>query len=279
MDRSSDFTQLKKGYLHQKTELGEEVLQNVCPCVEFENTYEFYAGDSKREGGAPLIVGNEKSNLFCRFLCGPLREFTMPWTRGNDEKFTSVRPFRLSRCFNLSPLCLAKIETEHRGAKLGHVTEDCFTCFTPKFTLYDNMGVPYARIRGPSGCFGGVFEYCSSPEFTLEEMNGRQLIKLIEKKRLAAEGKSFENVAMDILGDSDDYILAFPEGATPEQKANIISSLILLDYMFFEGDKSSLENGCYLGTFYCMGCVCPITCSANDSNRRNTASTQASYDF
>jgi hypothetical protein len=254
MDRASDFTRLEKAFLHQKAEVGEEVIQNCFPCIEFENTYKLYT-DPKKE--KVLVTGRERSNLVCRWCLGPSRGLTIDWKKGNDTKFTTGKPFRCFRCPTVSPLCQAAVYTSDRGADIGHAREDYCTCFTPSFTLYNNKNIPYARVKGPA-CFGGIFEACSDSNFRLEEMNGRVLTNVVEKGQL--DGKSAEEIALAALGDSDDYRMKFPDGATNEEKANIISTLILLDYMLFEGDKSTINGGCYIGTFYCMGCVCPITC-------------------
>jgi hypothetical protein len=274
MDRNSDFTQLKRGYLFQEREFGEEAIQNACPCIEFENTYTLYTKEDKKN---QVVSGREISNVACRWCCGPARALEMPWTKGNDTKFTTEKPFRCFRLFNCTPLCLGRVDTHHRNARLGYVREDWCSCTTPSYTLYNEKNIPYARIRGPSACFGGFFENCQSATFRLEELNGRILTNLVEKKRL--NGVSFEEVALNTLGDSDEYNLVFPDGATDEEKANMISALVLLDYMLFEGDKSSLQGGCYLGTFYCCGCVCPITCNPNNNNNLDIDTGAKTYDF
>ena len=274
MDRNSDFTQLKRGYLFQEPEFDEEVIQNVCPCIEFENSYVLYTNEDKKD---KVISGRERSSTACRWCCGPARSLTMPWIKGNDVKFTTEKPFRCFRLFNCTPLCLGSVQTMHRNAKLGHVREDWCSCTTPSYTLYNEKSVPYARIKGPSACFGGLFENCQSANFRLEELNGRVLTNLVEKQKL--NGRSFEEVALNTFGDSDEYNLVFPDDATDEEKANIISAMVLLDYMLFEGDKSSLQEGCYLGTFYCCGCVCPVKCNGNNGNGGDINTGTRTYDF
>jgi len=275
MDRNSDLTQLKKGYLHQKRELAEDSAQNICPCLEFENSYELYTNEDKKN---EVVTGKESSSIFCRWCpCTTrIRPFTMNWSKGNDVKFTTERPFRCDRCFNCTPCCLAKVHTSQRGAKLGHVQEDCFTCVTPRYTLYNEQGVPYARIRGPTLCFGGLLEACGPTKFTLEETNGRPLVDVVNKKKL--NDSSFESFAFNTLGDSDDYHILFPDDATDQEKANIISALVLLDYQFFEGDKTTVQGGCYLGTCYCGGCVCPCVFNPNDNSDAVFTGTKT-YDF
>lgn len=272
MDRNSDFTQLKRGYLFQEPEFGEEVIQNACPCIEFENSYVLYTNEDKKN---KVLTGKEQSSMFCRWCCGSARSLTMPWKTGNDIKFTTEKPFRCFRLFNCTPLCLGSVKTSHRNANLGYVREDWGSCTTPSFTLYDTKSLPYARIKGPSGCFGGLLENFQSSSFRLEELNGRIMTNLVEKKNL--NRRSFEEIALNTFGDSDEYNLVFPDDATDEQKANIISAIVLLDYMLFEGDKSNLHGGCYLGTFYCCGCVCPLKCNGNNGGYVKTGST--TYNF
>lgn len=82
---------------------------------------------------------------------------------------------------------------------------------------------------------------------------------LITKKTPKALGA----LAKEAFTDSDTYTMEFkPEAKlAPQQKATMIASLILVDYMFFEEDHGmcSCEDGLRITFFecYCMGFVCP----------------------
>ena len=72
--------------------------------------------------------------------------------------------------------------------------------------------------------------------------------------------------AREALTDSDTYTMAFRQEANlaPQQKAMMIASLVLVDYMFFEQDNGmcSYENGTLKFTLfesYCCGCLLPCS--------------------
>ena len=47
------------------------------------------------------------------------------------------------------------------------------------------------------------------------------------------------------------------------EKATLLGTLLLADYMFFERDSAPCSsNGCHLCELYCYGCVCPCKCVA-----------------
>mmetsp|Transcript_35925 Transcript_35925/g.56051 ORF Transcript_35925/g.56051 Transcript_35925/m.56051 type:complete len:82 (+) Transcript_35925:314-559(+) len=73
--------------------------------------------------------------------------------------------------------------------------------------------------------------------------------------------------------DSDTYSLDFPPEMPAEEKARLMTSVLLLDYMFFERDSDMIkfENGkltlvcCNL---FCCGCICPckVQCGGSNNN-------------
>lgn len=258
MDRDSDFTKIKKGKVVQRREFTEEAIQNVLPCVEFANEYKFSTDENKNY----ILSAKENSNVLCRFCCGVNRQLNVDWKKSQDIKFTTYKPFSFLRCFNIAPCCLASASTSIREDNVGYVNEDYCGCFKPKYTLYDNKYTPYAKISGPTCCFGGMLEGVGDTTFRLEELNGRIITNVINKKKL--DGENGGNVLNALLGDSDDYDIIFPENFTTEQKVNVLSAILLLDYQFFEGDKSSLNNGFYICTCYCGGCVIPCTCDTSN---------------
>lgn len=269
MDRDSDFTKIKKGVVRQKLEVGEDIIQNVIPCVEFENEYSFENDEKSYK-----LNGKEKSSTLCRFCCGTNRNLKINWKKGNDTKFTTSKYFSFLRCCNCSPFCLGKASTIIREVSVGSVQEEYCACVRPSYTLYDNTNTPYARIVGPRCCFGGLFESLGPTTFRLEEMNGRLIENVVDKSAI-----SNKNAMTNLLGDADDYDISFPDNYTLEQRLNLLSALILIDYAFFEDDKTSLSNGCYLATCYCWGCVIPITCDGNSSSVGTSSRVKDKYMF
>ena len=77
--------------------------------------------------------------------------------------------------------------------------------------------------------------------------------------------KSLGQAAREGFTDADIYeVDFFAKEITPEQKANVLSSMVHLDYMFFERDNDMCKyenDGCSIVLFNCFiyGCVCPCT--------------------
>ena len=94
----------------------------------------------------------------------------------------------------------------------------------------------------------------------------------IEKKK----PDSFSSAVREAMTDADTYTVTFVDpGLTPQQKASILTTVIFLDYMFFENDndmiycdpfnKSVTITPCVC---YCCGCLCPcsVTCGGEEKH-------------
>ena len=122
--------------------------------------------------------------------------------------------------------------------------------------------------KGPC-CFGGCSELCFSSEFGIstnaETVELGDYAKITKKKP-----KSLGQAAREGFTDADIYeVDFFAKEITPEQKANVLSSMVHLDYMFFERDNDMCKyenDGCSIVLFNCFiyGCVCP--CKLHLSN-------------
>lgn len=129
-------------------------------------------------------------------------------------------------------------------------------------------GKEFAVAKGPC-CFGGCSELCFSSEFGIstnaETVELGDYAKITKKKP-----KSLGQAAREGFTDADIYeVDFFAKEITPEQKANVLSSMVHLDYMFFERDNDMCKyenDGCSIVLFNCFiyGCVCP--CKLHLSN-------------
>lgn len=170
------------------------------------------------------------------------------------------------------------------GPSLSRVVaavDQVFSWFTP--TLLLNFGAEPARahggdpaaegvVTGPT-CFGGCSQLCIDTEFPTSRLpapavggavSGRPLrigdIAIIVKRKPA----NCIGAARELLSTADVYTIEFTDpAATVEQKAGVLASALLLDYMLFERKQDmcgTTDDGtffinmcdCYLG-----GCVCP----------------------
>ena len=149
--------------------------------------------------------------------------------------------------------------------------------FTPTLQVMDRGGSggavssepqQFAVAKGPC-CFGGCSELCFDTEYGLSKDEETALgdYATITKKKPA----SFSRAAREALTDSDIYEVEFTaKEITPEQKANVLATVIHLDYMFFERDNDMVyydSQGLHIVFFncFCYGCVCPCQVVLNNN--------------
>lgn len=72
------------------------------------------------------------------------------------------------------------------------------------------------------------------------------------------------------VGDSDKYLLELENGLSANQTANLVGTMLLLDYLFFEGGPPCelTANGVSVNCFnlYCCGCICPCKCEPGEGD-------------
>ena len=161
----------------------------------------------------------------------------------------------------------------------------CGGYFTPTLNLFNRMGtggekeeafVPLAKVEGPF-IFGGCSELCCDSTFKVSSMTKEQLDTKILSGDLARitkkKPKGLCACGKELFTDSDTFTVHYNEsvGLTPQQKAAMMGSLILSDYMFFEQDYGMVqcEGGklkITLCDMYCCGCVLPFVITLDQNS-------------
>ncbi|KAL3908415.1 MAG: hypothetical protein SGPRY_009808, partial [Prymnesium sp.] len=132
---------------------------------------------------------------------------------------------------------------------------------------------PIAKIEGP-WMFGGwcvrVWKKgCGGwrPDNLGMKLRVGDMAKITKKKP-----SSFSSLAREAFTDSDTFTLEFDESANlaPQQKAMMMASLVLVDYMFFEQDNGQCScDGNQLKITLCecyfLGSTCPCNININAS--------------
>ena len=125
----------------------------------------------------------------------------------------------------------------------------------------------FAALRGPC-FFGGCSEFCCDSAFGISiarpDQSVEELHKLpfgdfatITKKKPTGFGPALR----ELFTDSDIYEVSFVSpDITPQQKANILASMIHLDYVFFERDNDMVycegsDLHIVLFNCFCYGCM------------------------
>ena len=127
-------------------------------------------------------------------------------------------------------------------------------------------GTPHFTVTGPT-VFGGCSELCCKSTFPVRNVKGEEAATITKMPPRNCCG-CLDEIATDV----DTYKVEFSEGTSPEDKAAILSTAILTDYMFFEGDDGickSKPNGDVVCTFflcYCCGATCPCCITVNSKN-------------
>ena len=123
-----------------------------------------------------------------------------------------------------------------------------------------------AKVEGPQ-CFGGCLELCFGSTFTVSSMGHSQMDSKLGHGDIATitkqKPRDFAGVLREAVTDADIYTMTLNPIArlAPQQKASLLGTLILTDFMFFENDNAACSgNGCNLCQCYCCGLVCPCMC-------------------
>ena len=164
--------------------------------------------------------------------------------------------------------------------------------FTPTINIMDRGAGegdyrPIAKVEGPM-CFGGCSELCLQTEWPVSKMSAPEQVQGPKIKSgdlakiLKKTPRSLGDALKEACTDSDEYTMQFAEGSglAPQQKAMMLASLVLVDYMFFEQDNGMIncrnnELNITLCECYCLGCLCPCNIACRGQDGGGGAPTQA----
>ena len=150
----------------------------------------------------------------------------------------------------------------------------------PIVQVMDRMGsgpsgqagmAPFSVVQGP-GCYGGFGELCCHTNFTVSKVP-QTATKVEQMRQYIGHGdtvsiqktkpKGLGAALREFVTDSDVYTIKVADRAyTPQQKANLLATMALLDFMFFERDNDMIhcKDGKLHFVFtncYCYGCLLP----------------------
>lgn len=207
---------------------------------EMNNTYYVYAcdkdGDKKKS--LKLFKCKEKSGCYSKQCLRPdARPFEMyvehenKGEQGNDDMpaFYFEREYSCTcMCFNRPTMTLFLAEGGQRTF-LGKIRNP-YTCMDLEMEILDNDEVVQYVLTG-SVCQMGIMcpkcpmDACQTVEFEIRDKH-KNKIGTFQKKNAGCE--------KSMLSDADNFSMIFPSDATPENRALLLGSLILLDFTYFE---------------------------------------------
>lgn len=226
-------------------------LKNLCVCL-LRNKYDIGAFPQGLDPSQPweddvfknqrgLIHAQEESECIDKVCCHRWRAFTMRLHMGQDQHGPEVlrfeRPFKcplLCCCFMPWPQEINAINPQ-TGEKLGTVKQDwrCCSALCGKmyWKAYDGTGqVTHVFERdvccnsnmcAPSCC-------CEIHRINIKDRDEQETVGMVEN---IFPGCSCRTLCFGNM--IDNYRMTFPQNASPEEKATLLSGLMLIDYMIF----------------------------------------------
>ena len=284
---------VNKFRVEQRVAWMEAVSQGMC---EQRNVYDIYDDAT----GQPLFTAVEESNGCTRCFCAPHHSFNLkfkPASVGVPKNTLDSLPTLMTMeregcpakwglgCFACTDDCkdgfflhAGDIQGEAGSTKMssgrvmGIATQPKMGGgMTPTINVMERMDAQgakwgaMAKIEGPT-VFGGCSELCCESTWPVSRMEASQFesklrvgdFATITKKR----PRGFFQALKEAMTDSDKYTIEFREDVSlaPQQKALMLTSLLQIDYMFFEKDNgmAKCENRKLKITLfecYCLGCM------------------------
>lgn len=221
-------------YQQVMEELGEQVCAkrkiNVIDFfgLEGKNTYELYAGPDEK--GRLVAESRETSGLCERCCLGPGREAL--WTTHHQNK-TGPLAWQLSKrrhwfcwpCFS-RPGATVK---DSQGKLIGSI-EDPFSaavcCGKFNHEIKDANGKDVYYVKGHCCTLGFCCGCCADFDMDVQAGHeGGQKVGTIKRLQMSL---------VEICCPTMRYRVDFPKGATPEQKALLLSSALMTDTVYLE---------------------------------------------
>eukprot|EP01059_Diplonema_ambulator_P010336 TRINITY_DN20333_c0_g1_i1.p1 TRINITY_DN20333_c0_g1~~TRINITY_DN20333_c0_g1_i1.p1 ORF type:complete len:329 (+),score=62.96 TRINITY_DN20333_c0_g1_i1:39-1025(+) len=254
--------------IKEKVNKAEAIASAVGCCWNQANTYEVF----DEMTGQKVLHVKEHSGLCCRLFCKPYHSLKLNLTdpRTGYHVMTIDRPYK---CHTICPaicnMCQQQAylyvgsDTKNHAALLGYAKAPrCAGCFTPTIGVHlSNHEVPFSYIEGPACCFGGCSEMCCDQPFPISQHRGKsQDMGLLVKEKPENASEALK----EVMTDADLYTLTFHNPSlTPQQRTVLLSSALLLDYLFFETGKpwqcSPFTRTCSITccNFYMCGMLWP----------------------
>eukprot|EP01064_Diplonema_japonicum_P006111 TRINITY_DN1404_c0_g1_i1.p1 TRINITY_DN1404_c0_g1~~TRINITY_DN1404_c0_g1_i1.p1 ORF type:complete len:353 (+),score=88.16 TRINITY_DN1404_c0_g1_i1:23-1060(+) len=251
-----------------------DTMSGCIPCAEMccERPNEYFVFDAAT--GQRLLRAKEESTFCCRCWCNPAHELKLHISDANTQQELMVvdRPFKcMNGCPALCDMCQQEVVL-HRGNSVensaGVIGTTRMPCCgggcTPTVNTYVNGSqTPFGTVEGPCCCFAGLTEMCMDQDFPVSRAEGKAGdLGIIVKEKPETMGQALTEIATD----SDLFTLTFRDASlSQDQKLVLLSSVLLLDYMFFEQNQPFECDGstcsvtcCYM---YIGGCLIPMKCS------------------
>ena len=208
-----------------------ELLEIVSEC-ETNNRYDVFC---EMNGVKYFCFRCKEDSSWCmRNMCpSDLRSFIINMILPDQRKFGILeRPFKCTCCCCARPIVKG---TFSNGQPFGTINQP-FTCCSPLFEAVDetdgskySVEIPYCQcgFMCRSNCCGKC-----------HEVNGN-IYKENDFTHPVGSFKKVENCVLEMITDANSFEIIFPTDATVGDKLNILATVILIDYRFYESNANT----------------------------------------
>jgi len=198
----------------------------------------------KNKKSDDILYAMETTGCCTRCCCGSVRPFTIKIVdKKKKEVMVLTRPMRMKSiwCAILPINCCCLQDMTIKDAKenlLGHVTQN-YTCCAPAFDVNDAKGKTQFVVKGHMCEICGCCNCCGEVDFDIEDSNGKKVGILTR-----------EWSAKQIISSSvDNFGVTFPKETSSSNKALLMATVFLLDFMYFGSDvaKQAAEAAAIAG--------------------------------
>ncbi|XP_012284661.1 phospholipid scramblase 1 isoform X2 [Orussus abietinus] len=173
--------------------------------------------------GMPVYYVSEDSNVCSRCFCGKYRPCEIKVAdNSRKEVLRFSRPLRCASCW--CPCLLQELEVYSNGIPIGSVVQN-WNPLRPSFDILDATGDTVLQIRGP------ICILCCDVNFEVKSRDGDRRVGRISKK--------WSGIGREFFTDSDLFGISFPGDLDVKVKAVLLGACILIDFMYFEGNKKA----------------------------------------
>lgn len=201
-------------------------------------------------GKAPESITQENKGWF-RCQTGPITKGMSEEERNRDVIATHEKEQTCGICCLIFPLCfnLPYLETKGpAGEKMGTTEYLCDMCpFVPKFQVRDKDDQVKYLLR-PDTCVAGACVMCRCGggkgkcfrvPFIVRDPVTKEPLKANVQEGKAELTNLWSGWANECCMRKNAYYMAFPEGATTEDKLTLIGSTVLIDVVMFEQEDDN----------------------------------------
>jgi len=219
-------------FVKQKVDL----LEAMTGCEQGNTYYVYPLGKDGDKKGRKFYKAKEKSSCFAKqCMSGDCRPFKLNLKLDDDDEALDGEPFLLldrpckctCLCFNRPELTVTCVQ-DGANSYLGKV-KDIWTCCNVILEIYDKSNNLRYKIDGSCLQVGmhckGPMDCCETIDFDIKTPSG-EVVSTLQKRSPGCINA--------MVSDADNFAVHFPNNATKEDKALILSAVLLLDYRYFE---------------------------------------------